>query len=129
MVNIQLKSNLKQYREAHDLTQQQLADKLNISRQAYSNYETGKRDPDLRLLAKLCKIYSITFDQLVCQDFSHNEIKESKVPYRICHREDSDDIFYLTDDEIQFVLEYRSAEWEQQHLVGYVLNHRKNKGR
>ena len=47
MANIQLSYNLKRYREAYRYTQQKLADKINISRQAYSNYETGKRDPDL----------------------------------------------------------------------------------
>lgn len=129
MVNIQLTYNLKRYREAHNLTQQALADKINISRQAYSNYETGKRDPDLGLLTKLCDVYSITLDQLVRQPYSNDEYKESKAPYHICHRQNSDDILYLTDEEIQFVLEYRGAEWERQHLVGYVLNHMKNRGR
>lgn len=121
--------NLKRYREARNLTQKALADKLNISRQAYSNYETGKRDPDLGLLARLCDVYDITLDELVRQPFSYDGLKEPKVPYHICYRENSDDILYLTDEEIQFVLEYRSAEWERQHLVGYVLNHISNKGR
>lgn len=129
MANIQLTSNLKRYRKAHNLTQKVLADKLNISRQAYSNYETGKRDPDLDLLTKLCDVYSVTLDQLVRVSFSRDEFRESKEPYHICHRKDSDDVLYLTDEEIQFVLEYRGAEWERQHLVSYVLNHMSNKGR
>lgn len=129
MANLQLTYNLKRYREAYKLTQQALAARLNISRQAYSNYETGKRDPDLGLLTKLCEVYSITLDQLVRQPFSYDEYKEPKVSYHICYKEDSDDVLYLTDEEIQFVLEYRGAEWERQHLVGYVLNHMKTKGR
>lgn len=129
MANIQLTSNLKRYREAHNLTQQALAAKINISRQAYSNYETGKRDPDLGLLTRLCDVYSITLDQLVRCDFSHDKYKESKVPYHMCHRQNSNDILYLTDEEIRFVLEYRGAEWERQHLVRYVLNHMNKQGR
>lgn len=129
MANIQLTSNLKRYREAHNLTQKVLAAKLNISRQAYSNYETGKRDPDLDLLTKLCDVYSISLDQLVRGSFSHNEYREAREPYHVCHRKDSDDVLYLTDEEIQFVLEYRDAEWERQHLVAYVLNHMARKGR
>ena len=121
MANIQLSYNLKRYREAYRYTQQKLADKINISRQAYSNYETGKRDPDLVLLTKLCDVYSITLDQLVRQPFSYEEYKESGVPYRVCYRQNTEDIIYLTEREIQFVLGYRGAEWEKQHLIAYVL--------
>ncbi len=122
MVNIQLSYNLKRYREAYRYTQQKLADKINISRQTYSNYETGKRDPDLVLLTKLCDVYSITLDQLVRHPFSHEEYKESGVSYQVCYRQNSEDIIYLTESEIQFVLGYRGAEWEKQHLIAYVLN-------
>ena len=125
MANIQLADNLKRYREEHGFTQQALSEKINISRQAYSNYETGKRAPDMDLLTKLCDIYSITLDQLVRQPFTY-EVKESGVPYRVCYRKDSDDTLYLTDEEIHFVLEYRGAEWERRHLISYVLQHTNN---
>ena len=38
--------NLVNARKALKKTQQEMADYLGISRQAYSNYETGKREPD-----------------------------------------------------------------------------------
>ena len=83
MANLQLAYNLRRYREANDITQQALADRISISRQAYSNYETGKRDPDLDLLTRLCEDYSITLDQLVRQPFSPDEYRESQSPYHI----------------------------------------------
>lgn len=129
MANLQLAYNLRRYREAYDFTQQALADRISISRQAYSNYETGKRDPDLDLLTKLCEVYSITLDQLVRQPFSQDEFRESRASYHICYRRNSEDILYLTDEEIQFVLEYRGAEWERQHLIAYVLNQMNQPGR
>ena len=129
MANIQLTYNLKRYREAYNFTQQKLADKISISRQAYSNYEVGKRAPDLDLLTKLCDVYSITLDQLVRQPFSHDEYKENRIPYHICYRHNMEDILDLTDKEIQFVLEYRGAEWEKQHLIAYVLNQVKRQDR
>lgn len=67
MANLQLTSNLYKYRKARGYTQEELSQQLSISRQAYSNYETGKRDSDLDLLIKLCSIYNITLDQLVHQ--------------------------------------------------------------
>ena len=129
MANIQLAYNLKRYREAYGFTQQALAERISISRQAYSNYETAKRDPDLDLLTKLCEVYSITLDQLVRTPFSENEFKESVAPYHISYRSGTDDILYLTDEEIRFVLEYRGAEWERQHLVAYVLHQMNPEGR
>ena len=59
MANIQLAVNLRRLRTDHDYTQAQISDKLNISRQAYSNYETGKRIPDLDILIRIAAI-SIT---------------------------------------------------------------------
>lgn len=129
VANIQLAYNLKRYREAYGFTQQELAERISISRQAYSNYETAKRDPDLDLLTKLCEVYAITLDQLVRTPFSEDEFRESKALYHISYRSGTDDILYLTDEEIRFVLEYRGAEWERQHLVAYVLNHINPQGR
>lgn len=53
MSNIQLVENLYRLRKAHHYTQQEISDLLNISRQAYSNYETSKRTPDLDSLMRL----------------------------------------------------------------------------
>ena len=65
MSNIQLVENLYRLRKAHHYTQQQMSDLLNISRQAYSNYETSKRTPDLDSLIRLADIYNLSLDQLV----------------------------------------------------------------
>ena len=56
MSNIQLVENLYRLRKAHHYTQQEISDLLNISRQAYSNYETSKRTPDLDSLIRLSLI-------------------------------------------------------------------------
>lgn len=92
MANIQLAYNLKRYRKAYNYTQQKLADKISISRQAYSNYEIGKRVPDLDLLAKLCDVYSITLDELVRQPYAPAECKDPKAVYHICYRHNMKDI-------------------------------------
>ena len=57
MSNIQLAINLRRLRLDHNYTQQQLGKMLNLSRQAYSNYETGKRIPDIDLLIRIADIY------------------------------------------------------------------------
>ena len=54
-----------QCRKNKNLTQTQLAEKLNISNQAVSKWETGKNMPDLSNILELCEILGVTADQLL----------------------------------------------------------------
>ena len=65
MSNIQLVENLYRLRKAHHYTQQEISDLLNISRQAYSNYENGTRLPDLETACVIADYFQISLDQLV----------------------------------------------------------------
>ena len=55
----------KSAREAKALTQDQVAEKLQISRAAYTNIENGKRDPDTGTLITLSKLYECSIDYLL----------------------------------------------------------------
>ena len=55
---------LKELRKSHKFTQQQLADRINISQRAYSHYEKGQCEPDVSTLIKLAEIYDISLDIL-----------------------------------------------------------------
>lgn len=48
----------------HDLTQQDVADKLQISRQYYSRYESGQVEMPLRHLITLAQLYNCSLDYL-----------------------------------------------------------------
>ena len=52
-----IESNIKKLREANGFTQEQLADYLNVSRSAYSSYETGDRNISLQSMEKLAKLF------------------------------------------------------------------------
>lgn len=52
-------------RKSHDYTQEDLAKKLDISRQAVSKWETGTTIPDLEVLLKISKLYSITINDIL----------------------------------------------------------------
>ena len=56
---------IRDLREDNDLTQQQVADKLFITRSAYSNYENGSRAFPLDILSKLADIYGTSVDYLI----------------------------------------------------------------
>lgn len=56
---------LKELRESRGLTQQQVADHINKTFQAYSLYEKGKRQPDYDTLIKLATFFGVTTDYIL----------------------------------------------------------------
>lgn len=56
---------LKELRTKMGVSQQVVADYLEITRQAYSNYETGNRTPDNETLLKLAEYFKVSVDFLL----------------------------------------------------------------
>ena len=56
---------LKIARKQKNLNQLKVALDLNVSREALSHYENGKRSPDLEMLRKLSKYFDVSIDFLV----------------------------------------------------------------
>lgn len=56
--------NLKRLRKEKGVTQREVADFLNVTRQAYNNYESGKRNADLKTLQALGGYFGVTIDGL-----------------------------------------------------------------
>ena len=56
---------LKFLRKSYNYTQEDLAKKLDISRQAISKWETGTTIPDLEVLIKISKLYDITINDIL----------------------------------------------------------------
>ena len=57
--------NISTLRKAQNMTQMELADKLNISFQAVSNWERGQTMPDISKLGELAEIFCVTIDELL----------------------------------------------------------------
>ncbi len=55
-------------RKKNNLTQEQLAEKLNVSRQTVSNWENGKFYPDIDTLVKISNTFNISLDVLLKED-------------------------------------------------------------
>ena len=58
-------SRLKMYRTQSGFTQEQLAEKIGVSRQAVAKWERGETMPDLDSCIKLAELYGTTVDMLV----------------------------------------------------------------
>lgn len=56
---------LREIRKAKNLNQQKVAMDLNISREALSHYENGKREPSLSMLQKMSKYFNVSIDYLI----------------------------------------------------------------
>jgi len=57
-------------REDMTLTQEDVAEKLSITRQTISKWERGINEPDIETIVKLADIYNVTIDQLLRADLS-----------------------------------------------------------
>ncbi len=64
-MNITLGKKISDYRKALGLTQDQLAEKMNVSPQAVSKWENDISCPDISLLPKLAALFGITVDELL----------------------------------------------------------------
>ena len=56
---------LLEIRKKKGYSQQKVAMALNISREALSHYETGKRNPDLNMLIAMSKYFNVSIDYLI----------------------------------------------------------------
>ena len=64
--------DLKKLRKDSGLSQSELAEQLHISRQAISNWENDKAEPDLENLVRLAEILGVSVDSLIGPSKSQN---------------------------------------------------------
>ena len=62
--------NLKIIRKNKKMSQEELAEKLNVSRQSVSKWETGESYPEMNNILELCRIFNIKINELIHQDMS-----------------------------------------------------------
>ena len=67
-MNIEIANRLVELRKANNLSQEALAEKLGISRQAVSKWERAEASPDTDNLILLARLYSISLDELLKTD-------------------------------------------------------------
>lgn len=67
-MNIKTANKLVELRKKNNYSQEQVATKLNISRQAISKWERGEASPDLDNLVLLAKLYNVSVDEILNGD-------------------------------------------------------------
>lgn len=97
---------LRKLRRDKDVTQEQLAEYLNISKQAVSKWETGNSQPDMEMQIKLAKYFDVTIDYLLGRNIKDDEYMEL---YNQVYNDPNlkimfDQVKDLSKDELRWVL-------------------------
>lgn len=75
------KNKLQNIRKEKGLSQESIAEKIGVSRQAVAKWETGQSYPDVENLILISDMFKVSIDKLVKEDFDeceYNDIKEEK---------------------------------------------------
>ena len=123
-MNIQIGEQIKSLRHAHSMTQEQLAQKLGVSAQAVSKWESGINMPDIQLLPELSVIFGVSIDALFAMtDESRMERIENMIY----------DVRFLSDSEFaqneHFLKEMQGKEAKKAEatlLLAMLYNKRAN---
>lgn len=106
---------LKYYRESCELSQQQIANALNVDRSTYTYYETGKTTPSASTLLKLSKIFNVPcsiFLESINQELDLNSLVADSVDNKKSRDttksyESDEKIYDLSKEEKDILIAYR----------------------
>lgn len=70
-------NRIKELREEKNLSQEELASELGLSKGIISLYEQEKRKPSLDVLIQLSDFFNVTLDYLLCRTNDRNNVLES----------------------------------------------------
>ncbi len=108
--------NLKKLRNENNLSQENLAEILNVTRQAISKWESSNNYPELETLLLISKTFNITLDSLLNNEINNNSYKIKTFTGRIliysfdenniinCYKVLSSSRFRTKDDEPKYAL-------------------------
>lgn len=100
-----LEKYLKELRKSYNYSQEFVASQLNITRQTYSHYETGRITPPINSLYNLAKLYNISLDSFM--DFSIGGYTNPVKP--VSKRTNDTKKTVSDDEEIEEFLKYIST--------------------
>ncbi len=102
-------------RKENGLTQEQLAEKLGISKNAISKWERGLNLPDVSIMQDLCKILNITLNEL----FIGEKISDEK------YKEIADNNLLNALENSSFTLKekitFYKRKWKKEHISSFIL--------
>ena len=115
---------VKKLRIEHGYTQQEMANLLNISYQAYAHYENGRREPSIDTLVRISEYLDVSLDELLNYQYSHEkvfnylteQVENPRLAMRSVNRFASSLFKQLSAKEIKFVNE------NTDNIILYIKN-------
>lgn len=78
-MNLEIANRLVALRKQHGFSQEDLAERIGVSRQAVSKWERGESSPDTDNLILISRLYQISLDQILSTGLSSEELREASL--------------------------------------------------
>lgn len=76
---MEFNEQIKRLRKENNLTQEEMAKKLNVTRQAISNWENNRNLPDFEMIILIAKTFGVSLDELILGDKKMNKIEQTLI--------------------------------------------------
>lgn len=96
-------NRIKKFREASNITQEQLGEQINLSRNQVSNLERGTNKLSYKTLAELCDALNVCPCELICGAY-HKTVSENTIDLIKHMDEDDQEVVY------QMILAYKETK-------------------
>lgn len=103
-------NNIRELREKHDLTQEQMAEKLDITRNGYAKIEQGKSTPNLKRLNEIANIFGVELFDLLTLD-------NQNIVYQIGENYHGNNNYYNHDEKLEKEIIHLQAEIQRLKLT------------
>ena len=102
-------------RKENKLTQEQLAEQLNISKNAVSKWERGLNLPDVSIMQDLCKILNITLNEL----FIGEKILDDK--YKEVADKNLLNVLENSSFTLKEKIDFYKKKWKKEHISKFIM--------
>ena len=86
-MNYEIGSRIRKYREANNITQKELAQKIGVSSSRVSNWDQGLYRPDVDILANICTALNVSPSELLDIHLDNNELTSQEYAIISAYRE------------------------------------------
>ena len=121
MSEFYIAENIKRLRTYYGYKQQEIADKLHISRQAYSNYERGIRLPDIEKVVCLARFYKIPLDCLLLSPDPARMLKGENIYGKYAVATSAGSLIPMSGEEIKLFLRYKRLQQREKEEIKEFL--------
>lgn len=112
---------LKQIRMNAGLTQQQVADALNLERSTYAYYETGATRPICEIIIRLSQIFNVDY-KVFMEAIADSTIDDDYTTFSPTSYKKREEIYTITNDEQNLLILYRMLTPKQKKEVFDIIN-------